>query len=695
MKNKNPYKLLKTARTSTSIFKIIYKLTPPHFYILLVVFLTLKTSVSAQQTKIDSLKSVLEKTEAPAKRLEVLTGLTKEIHQNSHYKNNLIYITKLQSLAKEFNNDTLIAQSEIYLSESYLFKEKTSKAEEIIINSLQQLDTISYPNTHYHLLNQLARIYHAQDNFEKAIETFNKAITKYTNKPTGSIIFHLYDNLSSSYRQLKKNNLSEEAIIKAISYAEKLNLKSLEVTALNNLAWQLMTLKEYEKADKYFKKNLDLNTKYNLGDEGYIHRALGLNYSRWGKYEKALQHNLLALKILQEGGNKRYAFDVMNSIAVTYNRMKEIEKSIAYGKKTLKAAKELKHLLAIRAAKNTLAVAYKNAKNYPESLNLFQQIAKDTINDKKEYIDFKVVLLDNLSEIYFAQKQYKKSLTCFKRKTFLKDSINKELNKSKIVEFETQYQTEKKEKENLQLKVEKAEQQQQLKKESQQKWLYGTGFLLSVLALTIFGYYYRKNQQQKQLIESLQKELHHRVKNNLSIIDRFVEVLKEEFNEPKFTSKLNELQNRIGSINEVHQQLYHNKNVTQLNMKSYVNQLANNVQQSFPNSTININQQIDKNLALTSTKSFPLGIIINEFLTNSYKYAFENNKGSISIKMKEAEKNYTLFLSDNGKGLSDDFDIKNDANFGLRIVRLLCDQINAKFNLENNKGVQLTIQIPK
>jgi two-component sensor histidine kinase len=254
---------------------------------------------------------------------------------------------------------------------------------------------------------------------------------------------------------------------------------------------------------------------------------------------------------------------------------------------------------------------------------------------------------------------------------------------------------EKKEKENLQLKADKAEQAELLAKESKRKWQLGAGLITALLTLAIFTFYYRLNKKQKEVIESLQKELHHRIKNNLSIIDTFIEVAKEEFDDKKFSLKLSELQNRIDSINEVHQQLYNNEDVTNLNLKNYIETLSSNVSNSFSNNKVVIEKEVEDNLNLNADKSFPVGLIINEFLTNSYKYAFGDDGGKVKIKIKKTDNKYNLTLSDNGRGLPQDFDIKTSESFGLRIIKLLAEQLNGSFELNNIDGVVLNISFPK
>ena len=108
-----------------------------------------------------------------------------------------------------------------------------------------------------------------------------------------------------------------------------------------------------------------------------------------------------------------------------------------------------------------------------------------------------------------------------------------------------------------------------------------------------------------------------------------------------------------------------------------------------------IEKTVKDQLHLHADKSFPVGLIINEFLTNSYKYAFGSNEGKVKIEMTDLGSDYQLLLSDNGKGLPENFDLKTSDTFGLRIMKLLTEQLNGEFRLSNNDGVNLTINFPK
>src|SRR5690606_12657104 len=229
-----------------------------------------------------------------------------------------------------------------------------------------------------------------------------------------------------------------------------------------------------------------------------------------------------------------------------------------------------------------------------------------------------------------------------------------------------------------------------------------SGLAVSLAGLGIFFIAYRKNQKQKKeiekqknLVEELQRELHHRLKNNLSFIDFFITLAKGKFPDQKYREKLDELQNRINSMFEVHKQLFKKEDVTSVNAKSFVSALVENVKKAYSSQNITIEENI-KDTNLRADISFPIGLIINEFVTNSYKYAFpENQHGKIRIILKEDIENYHLNLADDGKGLPNDFDIDTLNSFGMETIKLLTLEYKGTFKLDGTNGTKMEITFPK
>jgi two-component sensor histidine kinase len=285
---------------------------------------------------------------------------------------------------------------------------------------------------------------------------------------------------------------------------------------------------------------------------------------------------------------------------------------------------------------------------------------------------------------------------------FLKDSMERATQNLRNQYISTKFFTEEKDKENLNLKQQNAQQALLTEREKTQKWAIGGGLAVSLAGLGIFFIAFNKNKNQKRKIEKqkneiekLQRELHHRLKNNLAFIDFFISLAKGKFPDPAYRQKLDELQNRISSMFEVHKQLFKKEDITSVNAKTYISALVDNVKKAYASETIAIHETV-ANMDLKAAISFPIGLIVNEFVTNSFKYAFPNTEnGSIYIELNEDANNYKLKLSDNGKGLPEDFDINTLTSFGMETIKLLTEEYKGTFNLDGTNGTRMDITFPK
>lgn len=650
-----------------------------------------------QQTKIDSLKVELTSSKTEMKKIETLKTLNKILFDQAPPEESIEYFNKMLNLSIKLKNYELEAESYKYISEYYMNKSDFKNAEKTCIKAINLCKTQKLFENAIISLNQLARVYHHFQKYETAIKYYDEGIKYYEKHPVGKTICIIYSNRGIALGLIGKPEGEIKSYLKGMEIADHINYNQFKYSALANLGWSYMSLEQYEKAENFLLKGLKDSLK--IEDESSkitLQHVLALNYSRWGKLNKALKNNLIVLEYFKRVGNKLYELDISNSIAVIYLKMNLPLKTIKYSEKAIKIGEEISNDLGVFITTQTLGTAYINLNQFNKAEEIFLRLSKDTINTNLIDIELKSTIYDNLAAIYEGKNDLKKSLKYYKRFKVLSDSLLINKRDSKVTEIETKYQAEKKEAENQQLKTEKATQQILLEKERTRKWLLGGGMAVSLITLVVFGYYYQRNKKQKELIENLQKELHHRVKNNLSIIDTFIEVAKDEFPESQFQLKLTELQNRIASINQIHKQLYVNKNITSLNLNNYISSLATNIQHSFSNNNIFINQNVHKNIEIEVSKSFQIGLIVNEFITNSYKYAFENMvNGMIDVSIIEDEKKYTISLKDNGKGLPNDFNLTKISTFGIRIMKLLTDQLNGTFQLSSNNGVSLIIEIAK
>ncbi|MCA6362052.1 MAG: PAS domain S-box protein [Bacteroidetes bacterium] len=194
--------------------------------------------------------------------------------------------------------------------------------------------------------------------------------------------------------------------------------------------------------------------------------------------------------------------------------------------------------------------------------------------------------------------------------------------------------------------------------------------------------------------EVLLKEVHHRVKNNLQVISSILNLQKAYVRDNKTLELLHESQNRIKSMAFVHESLYQTKDFSNINFADYIGNVTRNLMHSY--ASTESPPELELSLApiqLNLDTAIPCGLIINELLSNSLKYAFRKTKnGKISLTLTENKGNIKIVIADNGSGLPETVDYRNTESLGLQLVVTLVEQINGKIKLENKKGAKFTIE---
>ncbi len=197
--------------------------------------------------------------------------------------------------------------------------------------------------------------------------------------------------------------------------------------------------------------------------------------------------------------------------------------------------------------------------------------------------------------------------------------------------------------------------------------------------------------------EILLQEIHHRVKNNLTIIIALINLQDTKFTRPAEIELFEDLNKRIHSIALVHEKLYENYNLTNIDFNTYTYDLLDSIQAILIfRSDINIKIDIPQNIYFNLDKLIPLGLILNELITNSLKYAFPDSGGNVLISLKKALKNNYLILTaeDSGIGYPENVINGETTQLGLLLVNSLVLQINGSIKYSNINGAKTSITIP-
>ncbi|MFT3796149.1 histidine kinase dimerization/phosphoacceptor domain -containing protein [Flavobacterium sp.] len=209
-----------------------------------------------------------------------------------------------------------------------------------------------------------------------------------------------------------------------------------------------------------------------------------------------------------------------------------------------------------------------------------------------------------------------------------------------------------------------------------------------------------QNEQLRKLLtekEWLLKEIHHRVKNNLQTVISLLNTQSTYLENKDALMAIQNSQHRMQAISLIHQKLYQSDDLGYIDMSWYINQLINNLKESF-NFGQKIRCELDADpIKLDVSQAVPLGLILNEAISNAIKYAFEERtRGHINISLKNiGPDTYRLIIADDGVGLPEDFQDRQNDSLGMHLMVGLTEQIEGTFELQNNNGLSIIVIFTK
>lgn len=416
------------------------------------------------------------------------------------------------------------------------------------------------------------------------------------------------------------------------AYLKKKDTLNQFITFTNNMGMVYQDLKDYTKSIFYYNKLLQLPQ---IKKQDSVRFARALDNKAWSLFQN--QQNKKALPLFTHAKDIRLKIKDQPGLVMSYYHL----------------ASYLQN--------------QKNQKKATEYCLQSLQIAYDIGN-----IEAQLKALFLLSKI-----EATGSHSFFKKYKKIRDSLVVKERHFKHQTSRIRYETSEKEAE---IRLQKA------KVNSKNKIILGFAFTGLFFASSSFLFYLQKRKihTQKKHIQKLQTEVHHTAKNNLGMTIKFINKVKDNPSPQRFLS----LEKRINSMLLLHELLYQKEGDSPLDLKEYIESICNSLHTSYASKEKDIHYIIDIQTSLTYKKASKIGIILNELVTNIYKYAFfEKKMGEYQIFITQEKDKKLITVTDNGVGFPNNFDINNLNTYGLRLIKGLITQLNGRLetNFTSNK----------
>lgn len=679
---------------------------------------------------LDSALRILRVTETSSRKQSHMIGLvntlalySKALREKDEKSEGKRYAIKAIEIAERENLLTLQGEAVLELSQYYYYFEHKDISEKVklvkraasIFKMDKKIEREAY------CLKHLADLHHLCDSIDLAIIELKSALALYEAIPD-SHKQGVYDLLGVSYRLIGDYHTALKFGLLAEKEAEARADSSMQLSTIyNRIGLTYMDAKENEKALGYFHKSFAVaerhmdkwNSKYNLFQLYLIACNIGNVLNKLQRPEQSLEFlkNTIAkyptpVDYEMQGNIKYIQLD-------SHLKLRQFAEARSYTNELLgmvnkiEVDDKLKNNIYQSAIRFFLETEqFSKAKYYLTAYREICRKARSPLNESaNEFLWFK---LDS------ALQNYPSAITHYQTYKIIQDSLYNENRTKQIQLLQIEYETAKKDGEII-LKAQSIDllkQQTELQKnEIQQSVVIRNGTFAGILLLLIItGLLYnqyrikqRANNEishnnlalQHLLVEKewLLKEVHHRVKNNLQTIVSLLES-QSAYLKNEALEAIRDSQNRVNTMSLIHQKLYQTDNVATVNMSVFLPELVNYLKASFDTAKrIQFNLKIEP-IVLDVSQAVPVGLILNEAITNAIKYAFPEKAGNnkVSITMNQDSRNQvTLVVSDNGIGLSKNFQREKTNSLGLSLMKGLTEDINGEFSITTLNGTTIEI----
>lgn len=528
------------------------------------------------------------------------------------------------------------------------------------------------------------------DNHDSAKYYAHKVLESYDHKGEKGVYYTYALNTISGYY------LNRGEAKQALEYGHRQLEAAIELKdtlSISNSYTMLCAIYEMQEnlpeAIKYAENALELNEQTgSLVNRTTVLANLATLLLKSGDPEKALNYCHEAIYYSEEAFKSvREATTAFMLAGESHTQLNNFDSAKYY----LRKADQYIAQISSPQSKAKLWMLYANALNatgnYPEALNYLDKAI--LLAKENTLIKLYTKATQSRAELSAELGDYENAFHYLKEYHVLKDSLTNADVQGAIADIREKYESDKKDERILQQKRDN-------------KYLtIGIAIALVLTVLILIQYLRQRKanktiQQQSNKLTLLMKELHHRVKNNLQIISSLLSLQSFNIKDSAASKAVREGQQRIEAMSLIHQRLYTRDNITEINIKEFISDLVDSLQSAYGygQDDIAIKLEIDNEL-MNVDQAIPLSLIINELVTNAFKYAYEDNDDpKLNITLKRKNEQLELTVADNGKGVNMDEWKDKQGSFGKDLIQTFVRQLSGQLSLLVESGTRFTLTIP-
>jgi len=584
---------------------------------------------------------------------------------------------------------------------------KAEKTESEMILSLKtQLNNDNTAEDKLRIFNDLAWEYHSS-NFDSAGHYVEMALT--LAKAEGNIYWQAVSlEMKAILMEISGNwDTALKLYLKVIPLRNELGGEGLENT-FNNMAIIFRQQDNELKALDYFEKSYALEVKSGnkAGMAGSLNN-IAITRKKLGIRDSVPELLKESLRLAEEVDSDRLALHSLINLGGWYFEENQNDSALTYFTESIKLGGQIGDSASVCVSRIGVADISRIEQRYELAENEYKIALEMAIS--LHNADYQTRVYRNLAELHKAKNEPKEAYEQLEKYLLLREELlNEELVRT-TNELEQKYESARKEQEIAELELAAIAQNLVAAQSKNQKRLL---FLLAILLVGILGFvtYRFVNQRKIATIlrtknatiaealserELLLREIHHRVKNNLQVVSSLLSIQGREIKDEKAKDAISESKNRVHSMALIHQYLYSDQELASINMEEYIPNLCRKLFNAYKldHDLIDLKIEVEP-ISLDVDTAIPLGIIVNELITNSLKYAFDaDDEGQIAVTFAEKQNELVLRVGDSGRGMQDK--TRSDISFGMKLIRAFEEKLQAKIEILDNEGFEVICTIGK